>query len=104
MTEKKTAAKESRPKETDEPVASRVQDRAPDSAPIAQSLPPSGADDDKKAKSEKDVAKVAEQILGGSQKWGSGRELDERLKKEGYDVDVVRREVQRQRGAARTQG
>ncbi len=94
---KHTPAKKSVPKHTDEPVASRVQDRAPDSAPIEASLPPTVEDEN--AKSKEEVTKVAEQILRKSQRWGSGRELDERLKKAGFNVDVVRREVQRVRAS-----
>jgi CW_7 repeat len=87
----KTVAKKSVAKTTDAPAATRVDDRAPDSAPIPSTQPVVAIDDS--------VVKVAAQVLRGSRRWGTGRERDIRLAKAGYDVDAVRREVQRQRHA-----
>lgn len=87
----KTVARKSVPKHTDELAATRVDDRAPDSAPIPSTQLSVVTDDS--------VEKVAAQILRSSRRWGTGRDRDTRLAKAGYDVEAVRREIQRQRSA-----
>lgn len=90
-----TTARTSAPVNTDAPAATRVDDRAPDSEPIPSTTPVVPTDDS--------IEKVAAQVLRNSRRWGTGRERDIRLAKAGYDLDAVRREVRRQRGAAQTQ-
>jgi hypothetical protein len=89
-----TTARKSVPKKTAAPSATRVDDRAPDSEPIPSTQPAVVIDDS--------VTKVAEQILRKSRRWGSGSDRDDRLKRAGYDVEAVRREVRRLRHAQLT--
>lgn len=58
----------------------------------------------KRASTELSATEVAEQIVAGSNKWMSGRERDELLAKEGYDLDEVRREVTRVRAKKLAEG
>lgn len=76
-------------KKTSAPAATRVDDRAPDSQPIPSTQAVVTTDDS--------VTKIAEQILRGSRRWGTGSERDARLAKAGHNVDAVRREVYRLR-------
>lgn len=44
------------------------------------------------------ASEVAELLLDGTRRWGTGRDRDTNLTKEGYDLDEVRREVTIARG------
>ena len=91
-----TTARASTPVATDAPAATRVDDRAPDSEPIPATQTEVVVDDS--------VTKVAEQVLRGSHRWGTGRDLDERVKKAGHDPEAVRREIRRLRSLKNIQG
>lgn len=44
------------------------------------------------------VSEVANLLLDGSRRWGTGRDRDTNLENEGYDLNEVRREVTIGRG------
>jgi|SRR6188768_2238663 len=97
------AASAHAPKETTDPPATRVQDRAPDSEPLEQTAPRESKPAKKAKKNEtsdSDATSLAEECLVGS--WGTGRDRDLRLAAAGHDPDAVRKEVYRIRGERRT--
>ncbi len=103
-----SGGRRSDPIATDAPPATRVQDRAPDSAPIEQTAPveeetpPKLTAADEKSTAPRDVTSIANKVLSGA--YGTGRERDIRLKKDGHDVAAVRKEVYRLRGERQTKG
>lgn len=58
--------------------------------------------EDATAKRQAKLVEVAEEILGGSRKWGTGREQEHTLVAAGFDPATVRAEVQRLRVAKMT--
>lgn len=87
MVEKKAAAKKSAAPKTAAKKTTGTRKAAPRRAASKD------AKDTKLSASE-----VAEQLLDGSTKWGTGRDRDTNLANEGYDLDEIRREVQIVRG------
>lgn len=66
-------------------------------APIVTTADPSGA----QPEDSKSSTSIAQDILNGSTRWGTGRDRVALLKKAGHDPDEVLKEYSRLRGKAR---
>lgn len=94
-TAKKSTAKKSKAKKVAVPEApvTTVPTASPD--PVVAAADPSGA----QPEDSKSPTSIAKEIVGGSQRWNSGRDRDELLKRAGHDPEAVRKEVSRLRAA-----
>lgn len=87
----------SRRRSTAQKTASRKRSAAKKAPAKKAAAKKSAATKKASAKKSTSLTQVAEEILAGSTKWGTGREQFDTLLKEGYDPTEVRNEVHRLR-------